>query len=591
MNRPDPHSYFDLSQPRTERVRLRLAVDFKKRELRGDCTLYLDRAGAGQLDLDTKSLVIEGVSVPGIAELPFDLGPEEPILGRRLRIHLPPGAREVTVRYRTTRDSVALQWLAPEQTAGGTEPFLFSQCQSIHARTVAPLQDCPLVRIRYEAELLVPRPLTAVMSAAPGAVEPQGNARLFRFEMPQAIPPYLLALAIGELESRDLSPRARVWAEPSLVEAAAIEFGEVESMIVQAEALFGPYDWDRFDMLVLPPSFPYGGMENPRMTFLTPTLLAGDRSLVDVVIHELAHSWTGNLISNANAEHFWLNEGFTVYGERRIVEATYGREVALQHWALGDIDLDGSITRLGADSPLTRLRQELQNVDPDDAYSTVPYEKGARLLYLLEQEVGRERFDLFIRAYIAKFRFTSITTEEFGSFVEAELPGAGAAAGMAEWLTGVGMPSNRPQFRSARMAEIVARAERCAQGERPSGSDWGGWSRAERSLFLDHLPGELDASALAWLDQGLGLGTTRNYELLVAYLRRALRGEYEPAFPRAREVMSTVGRMKYLRPLYQAAGAHPRTRELAREVFATAAGRYHSLSRRVVEETMAGWVA
>src|SRR5262249_7694325 len=288
---------------------------------------------------------------------------------------------------------------------------LFSQCQAIHARTMVPVQDTPTRRVTYKAEITVPAPLSAVMSAGPAGDRPGATAgtRTFLFEMPQPIPPYLLAPALGQPGRPDLRRRSRVWAEPATVERAAWEFAGIEEMMVKAEKLFGPYEWDRYDMLVLPPSFPYGGMENPRMTFLTPTLLAGDRSLVDVVAHELAHSWTGNLVTNANNEHFWLNEGTTVYAERRIQEALHGEGAAALSWAIGQTALDQELERFGPGSPLTCLRLKLAGVDPDEAFSSIPYEKGARLWALVERTAGRAVFDKALREYIAAFRFTSIT--------------------------------------------------------------------------------------------------------------------------------------------------------------------------------------
>ena len=588
MTRLDPHSYCDSDQPRTRRLGLALDVDFTRQIIVGRATLDLGDPSSGPLDLDTKGLQISSARTDDGRAVPFAFGDDDPIRGRRLRLDLPAGTRRVEIAYETAPDAVALQWLAPEQTEGKRHPFLFSQCQSIHARTMLPCQDSPLVRTPYHAEVTIPEGLAAVMSAGPAGqrVGPRPGTRTWLFEMPQAIPSYLLALAVGDLAAKDLSPRARVWAEPETVAAAAWEFAGVEAMIQAAERLFGPYEWDRYDLLVLPPSFPYGGMENPRMTFLTPTLLAGDRSLVDVVAHELAHSWTGNLVTNATMDHFWLNEGFTVWAERRLVEALHGPEATALAWAIGQNALDESVARFGADSPLTKLRTELAGVDPDEAFSSIPYEKGARLVALLEQTVGRERFDRFVRAYIARFRFTSITTEEFLPFLETELPGAASSVGISDWLYGVGMPGNAPVFRSDALTTLTALAEGFAGGARPSPEQITAWSPTQMLIYLQHLPRELSAGDCAWLDANLGLTPRGNHEILVEWLAIAAGSDYEPVFSRVRDVLSRVGRMKYLRPLYAALGRHPRTRALAREIFAGARPGYHALSRRVIESEM-----
>jgi len=588
MARLDPHSHADAGQPRARHLRLRLTVDFEASRIEGTAALQLDAPAGGPLDLDSKALDVLEVRTESGAAVPFEMGPEEEILGRRVRLTLPEGTREVRLRYRTSPDAPALQWLAPEQTAGGEHPFLFSQCQPIHARSLVPLADTARNRVTYEAEVEVAEPLAAVMSAGPAGEGPgaRPGTRVFRFVMPQAIPPYLLALAVGRLESRELGPRSRVYAEPETVAAAAHEFAETEAVIARAEELFGPYEWDRYDMLVLPPSFPYGGMENPRMTFLTPTLLAGDRSLVDVVVHELAHSWTGNLVTNADMEHFWLNEGFTVWAERRLLEALHGGEAAGLAWAIGEKALEESMERFGARSPFTRLRTELAGIDPDEAFSSIPYEKGARFVTILEREAGRPRFDRFMRDYIARFRFTSITTEEFLAFLEDELPGLAARVDARAWLYEPGLPANAPAFRSERRDALSALAQAFPRGERPGPAEIAGWSPAETLVYLQNLPRELDHAGCAWLDAAMGLTGRGNYEILVEWLTVAAGSDYEPTFPRLREVLLRVGRMKYLRPLYGAMGRHPRTRALARAVFAEAAPLYHPLSRRVAASVL-----
>ena len=589
MARIDPHSYFDTDQPRTRHIRLRWQVDFTSQQLRGEATLVFVQPAAGTLDLDTKDLAITAVQTSTGQAVPYTLGAAEPILGTRLHLDLPAETREMTIAYHTSPEAMALQWLAPAQTEGQQQPFLFSQCQAIHARSIVPIQDSPRARVTYEAEVTVPAPLTAVMSAGPRGQRQTASGHTFSFAMPQPIPPYLLALAVGQLESRDLSPRARIWAEPTTVEAAAYEFAEVEAMITCAETLFGPYGWERYDMLVLPPSFPYGGMENPRMTFLTPTVLAGDRSLVDVVAHELAHSWTGNLVTNATMEHFWLNEGFTTWAERRILAALHGDDAGVLSWAIGQSALEASVSRFGADSPLTVLRMQLQGIDPDDAFSSIPYEKGARFVAVLEHEVGRARFDQFMRVYMQHFQFQSITSEEFLNFLEAQLPGTASRVLAQQWLYETGMPANAPIFKSAQLEALTALAQACSTGSRPAAAQMQQWGPQEVLVFLQHLPRQLDHASLAWLDTQLQLTGRGNYEILVEWLSIAGGSDYEPVFSRIREVLLRVGRMKFLRPLFIALGKHPRTQQLGREIYQAASVTYHSLSRRVVETTMAQW--
>ncbi len=583
MARLDPHSFNDDTQPQTARLVWKAKVDFGSKRLEAEATLYFQNpAPAGPLDLDTRDLEIHSVVDLGGQPLSFVLHAPEPFVGARLALALPAGTGGIRVRYRTAATASALQWLEPAQTAGRLQPFLFSQCQAIHARSVIPLQDTPRLRVRYEAQLTVPRALTSVMAAAFVRREVSGDEATDFFEMPQPIPTYLIAFAVGDLVSRELGPRSRVYAEPSQVEAAAFEFAGVEQMILAAEQLFGPYDWERFDILTMPPSFPYGGMENPRLTFLTPTIITGDRSLVNVVAHELAHSWTGNLVSNANAEHFWLNEGFTVFAERRILEVLEGKEVAALHSALGRRALDEAVVRFKDQPELTRLRTRLWGVDPDEAYSQVPYEKGYLLLMALEAAVGREAFGRFLRSYLATFRFQAITTDDFIQICERQLPGALAQVDGAAWIDGVGVPANAPIAVSSKLEEIEQLA-----GAIPSSAQAQSWDPTQWQLFLNSVPRPPTVDCCAELDARFGLTPQTNSEVLVAWLSLAASGGYAPAVPRIEEVLGKVGRMKYLRPLYEALAQNPATRARAQACFARFKGGYHPIARQVIEGVLA----
>ena len=583
MARRDPHSYNDDTQPETESLALRATVDFARKILTAEATLSLKQPGQGPLDLDTRDLTIEAVTGADGQPLAFKLHPPEPIFGARLSVTLPPGTKSLTIRYRTSPEASALQWLDPAQTFGGKEPFLFSQCQAIHARSVAPLQDTPRLRIRYTATLIAPKRLTALMGAAFVSREEKGELAESRFEMPQPIPPYLLAFAVGELASKEIAPRSRVWAEPSVVEKAAWEFGEVDRMLAAGEELFGKYDWDRFDILLMPKSFPYGGMENPRLTFVTPTLLAGDRSLASVVAHELAHSWTGNLVTNSNAEHFWLNEGFTVYAERRMVEKIEGEEIGAVHAALGRRSLDRAIEGFKDHPGLTRLRTHLEGIDPDEAFSQIPYEKGYLFLRAIEESVGRPAFDRFLKSYLKEFRFGAITVDDFLGLAERELPGALAKVGAPEWIDGEGLPANAPRVKSARI-EAIEKLGATPPSEEVAKE----WTPAEWQLYLESVPAPAPKATCDALEARFHLTASGNFEVLVAWLTLAVKSGEAKVHPRVEEVLGEVGRMKYLKPLYKALMGRAETKALARRCFERFAPRYHPIAKQVIQGVVQG---
>jgi aminopeptidase N len=578
MPRLDPHSYADSSQSRTRSFDWKARVDFDSQVLVADVTLQLTApAKGGAFDLDTRGLSIEAVDDGKGRALTFKLHDAEPVYGSRLEVQLPAGVERVHIRYRTASDASALQWLTKEQTLGGKQPFLFSQCQAIHARSVVPCQDTPSIRQTYTAELDVPAHLRAVMAAAPTTREVKGGRALERFEMPQAIPPYLFAFAVGELASRDLSKRSRVWAEPGLVDAAAKEFEDVEAIMQTAEKLFGPYDWDRFDMLVMPPSFPYGGMENPRLTFLTPALLTGDKSQVNVVGHELAHSWTGNLVTNSNAEHFWLNEGFTVFAERRILEALEGEEMMKLHAALGLEELIKTFSQFSSQPGLTQLRTQLDGIDPDEAFSLVPYEKGYLFLKTLEQALGRARFDKLLTTWLSEHRFGAATTDDFTALVERLEPGLLAKVDAKAWLDAPLLPEQRWRPYSERLEAV-----RHLAGSVPTTEQAKGWSPTEWNLFLEASPRPLPLGTCRALDDRFQLTQAKNPEVLVAWLTLACESGDATVLARTEEVLTKFGRMKYLKPLYRALVGRDETKALARKIFDAQKARYHPIAQQVM---------
>lgn len=574
--RDDPHSYADVSQGRIERAEILWTVDFESQRLRGEVRLTLSEATKGPLDLDTRDLQVEAV-VSGDAPLAFELGEPHPFMGQRLRIERDRPVKELRITYATSPEASGLMWLKPEQTTGGQLPFLLSQCQAIHARSLVPLQDTPRVRVTYGAEVSLPETMAAVMSAGPPEeIARADGTKTLRFEMPQPIPPYLLAIAVGDIASQDIGARTRVYAEPAELEAVAWEFAEAEQMLEAAEKLFGPYRWERYDFIVLPPAFPYGGMENPRMTFLTPTLVAGDRSLVSVLAHELAHSWTGNLVTNASNEDFWLNEGFTVYAERRLIEALYGAPDATLHARLGRLELEEVLGERQAQGRPTALWYDQTDLDPDGEFSRVPYEKGFLFVTALERAVGREAFDAFLQRYIERFAFQSLDTRGFESFVREALPGA--EIDLETWLYGEGLPDDAPDFPSPRLQQLGELARSWKPGQ-PLRSD--DWNVTETMLFLQSLR-PLGAEGTELVAEALGLRKTQNAELQCLWLSRAIEAEVEGVEPEVRAFVGRIGRTKLLRPVFAALAERDDLKAFTRELIDNHQPRWHVATRRAV---------
>ena len=588
MSYIEPHSYTDLSQGKLVKVDLRLTVDFEKLCLHGYVILTLSQSSKGYIDLDTRDLKIKRVTNTEGDSLKWFLADPDPILGSRLRIELPQKPEAISISYETSPKSSALQWLKPENTAGRNYPYLFSQCQPHHARSILPIQDSAMVRFPYKAEITVKEPLVAVMSSAPGKKKkgPKTGLVTYSFEMPQPIPAYLLAIAVGNIAHRDLSPRSRVYAEPEMIEKAAWEFEPVESILLKAEELFGPYLWDRYDFIVMPPAFPYGGMENPRLNFFTPTIISGDRSQINTLAHELTHSWTGNLVTNATMNDFWLNEGFSVWAERRLIEVLEGKESAILAAAIGRNNLQKDIDKFGKHSPLTKLKTDLLGVNPDEVFSRIPYEKGFLFILLLEKTIGRGTFDNFLKEYIERFKFTSITTEQFLEFLDEKLHGLSEKVGALEWIYDTGIPNNCPKLESKRLSELLKLAHAWKYGIRPDLQSVHLRKPREFLVYLSSLPEILSYEDCEWLDGNFDLSRSGNADILVEWLVRAASSGYKPAFPKIRDFLSSVGRMKYLKPLYKALVGRDDTKEFALEMFDQYNQRYHPIAQSTLKRVL-----
>lgn len=587
----DPFTYANYEEVRVSHLALDIEVLFDAKAIDGTATLTVERLqeGASTLVLDTNDLDIRSVeagSGDDWSPTRFTLSPDDPELGSKLSIDLPAGADKVRVAYRTGPGAEALQWLAPEQTAGGVHPFMYSQNQAINARSMAPVQDTPAVRMTYSASVKTPPDLLAVMSADQDTGPRDGD---YQFSMKQPVPAYLLAIAVGDLEFRPLDQTIGVFAEPALIDAAAAEFADTPEMEDATEALYGPYRWGRYDLLVLPPSFPFGGMENPRLSFLTPTLIAGDKSLVATVAHELAHSWSGNLVTNATWSDAWLNEGVTSYVENRIMEDVYGEARAKMERALALGDLKEEIAALD-DPQLTRLKLPADLDHPDDAFSDVAYVKGQFFLHFLEDRFGREKFDPFLRAWFDAYAFKAATTEDFREFLigrlVAENPAAATEAEIDEWLYGQGLPETIASPVSAAFDEVEAQQAEWMSGNKPATViETAGWTIQEWLHFINSLPEETSAERMRDLDRAFDLTNSDNAEIAFAWHLKAIEAGYGPAIPAIESFLSRVGRGKFVYPLYEALAENGRRAD-AERIFEKARPLYHPIAAREIEKIL-----
>jgi len=589
----DPHSYAEPAVVSVSALALDLNVDFAKRELAGTAELKLHwhDASARTLVLDTRDLKIDKVEAIGsdgkAAAATFKLDARDAIFGSALRIQLKQPAPIVRIHYRSVPEASGLQWMKPEQTSSKKHPFMFSQSQAIHARSWIPLQDTPSVRFTYTAHIKAPKALRVVMSADNDAKHTLDGD--YSFSMKQAIPSYLLALAVGEIDVRETGPRTAVFAEPYIVTKAAKEFEDTEKMVAAAEKIYGPYRWDRYDILVLPASFPFGGMENPRVTFATPTVIAGDKSLVGLIAHELAHSWSGNLVTNANAQHMWLNEGFTTYVENRIIEAVYGKDVATMQLVVDDQELHAEMAKMKPAEQL--LVTDLKGIDPDEGLSGVPYDKGRWFLRFLESRYGRDAFDPFVRSYFDHFAFQSIITDQFLAYYTDNLakkfPGKVSQAEIDEWLHQPGVPANAPIAHSVRF-DVVDKASsdflagKLAAKDIPAKA----WVTYEWLRFINALPAKPDLAQMKALDQAWKLTGSGNAEIAFRWYVATVRAGYTDARPQIAAFIERIGRRKLVVPIYEELAKTDDGKQFAIAVYKKAKPGYHPLTQGSVDKAL-----
>jgi leukotriene-A4 hydrolase len=591
LNTPEPvitnHSFGNSDAIKIKHIQLNLEVDFDQNLLHGNVVIDYDNVGKSEwIVLDHRAIDIHKVTTVSGEPLEYEIGASDPHLGAPLFIKIGEDQNQVVVHYATRQNCPAVQWLKPSQTNGKKYPFLFTQSQAILARTWVPLMDAPSTRFTYDANIKCPKELMALMSASnPTEKSEDGN---YHFDMPQPIPSYLMALSVGDVEYTSLGDSCGVYAEPGMMEKSVYEFTGLDKMIASAESLYGDYRWGKYDLLVLPASFPFGGMENPRLTFATPTIITGDRSLVALVAHELAHSWSGNLVTNSTWNDFWLNEGFTVYFEQRIMEEIYGKDYADMESENGYGELLEEIAEISEKNENdTKLFLELDGRDPDDGMTSIAYEKGRFFLRMIEETVGRENWDEFLNKYFNEHAFQTMTTETFISYLNSELldkdPGWKSKVNVEEWIYQPGLPKNCPVVKSSLLDNVRTEIATFEETKNVEAINSENWTTHQWLYFFRNTDKAVLGSNLAELDSKYSFTNGTNSEMLCDWFKHCIENDYEPAYGQLRTFLTEVGRRKFLQPLYVRLAKTEKGKEFGKSVFEDAKDGYHSVSRNTIE--------
>ncbi|WP_035478733.1 M1 family metallopeptidase [Gelidibacter mesophilus] len=581
----EPHSYAKPNNAFIEHLNLDITVDFKNERIRGTATYDIVSNNSTQIILDSKHLEIDSVTADG-KDTEFSLGANDKLLGQPLTITIDKNTKKIAITYKTTKDTEALQWLKPQQTADKTNPFLFTQGQAILTRTWIPIQDSPQIRISYEARVKVPKGLMAVMSAE--NPKTKSDDGLYQFQMKQAIPSYLIALAVGDFEYKAISDRTGVYAEKSMLNRVYEEFSDMENMVSAAERLYGTYAWEQFDVIVLPPSFPFGGMENPRLTFATPTVIAGDKSLTSLVAHELAHSWSGNLVTNATWNDFWINEGFTVYFEMRIMEALYGKERADMLALISRQDLDDELDNLKDTPNATKLKLNLKGKNPDDGMNSIAYDKGYLFLRTLEETVGRDKFDAFLKHYFKEHAFSSMTTEKFIPYLSTNLLEKNKVNfNVDEWINQPGVPKNQAIINSDRFKNVEQTLQEFLASDKINNEVTTDWTPQEWVHFIRNFPQTMTDDQMKTLDKIFNLTNSTNSYIQMVWYEQALNHDYhgKNIDSKIQEFLVSVGRRWYVETIFKAFKRNDRTED-ALKIYEKSRPNYHSVTASTIDDLL-----
>lgn len=590
----DPHSFAKPEMAVVEHLDLDIKVDFEQQQISGKASWKISSKG-NEIVFDDSRLNITKITLgEDEKETTYTLGEEVKYLGKAMHVAITPETKLVNIYYSSGKDASALQWLNQQQTAGKKHPYLFTQSESIAARSWIPCQDSPGIRFTYNARVTVPNELLALMSAK--NPQSKNTTGIYEFKQIHPIPSYLLALSVGDIAFKAVDARTGVYAEPSVLDKAVYEFADMGKMVDAAEKLYGPYRWGRYDLLILPPSFPFGGMENPNLNFITPTIIAGDRSLVSIICHELAHSWSGNLVTNASWNDFWLNEGFTNYFERRIDEVLYGKEEAEIQEEFGRQALEAAVKDLGAGNKDTRLKADYTGRSADEGTNDIAYEKGYFFLRTIEQVAGRAKFDKFLRAYFDSHAFQSLSTEQFVAYLNAHLIKGDTALEneirVKEWVYGTGIPANvvYPKnlwAKGGKFSKIEAIAQQFYKNEL-QGTSWANEmvTSNEKKFFISMLKQPLSVAQMTFLDSKFNFTASNNTDIQLAWYTLAIRYSYTAANQRIEDYLAENGRMWHIIPLYKEMTKTPEGLKRARAIYKIARPNYHPMTYKAIDELL-----